>query len=114
MIQLSKARLRTLLKIHNRNRTRRGEMSARSARKQPTRGVSPFVPDAASAHCKASVTHVLPRTWSRSSTDHLSGTFDLRDTARAMSQEAVERIRRGYEEFNRGDLAAAAEGFDPD
>jgi ketosteroid isomerase-like protein len=30
-----------------------------------------------------------------------------------MSEEAVERIRRGYEAFNRGDLAAAAEGFDP-
>jgi ketosteroid isomerase-like protein len=30
-----------------------------------------------------------------------------------MSREAVERIRQGYEAFNRGDLADAAEGFDP-
>ena len=30
-----------------------------------------------------------------------------------MSQEAVERIRRGYEAFNRGDLAGAAKDFDP-
>jgi hypothetical protein len=30
-----------------------------------------------------------------------------------MSQENVERVRRGYETFNRGDLEAAAEGFDP-
>ena len=30
-----------------------------------------------------------------------------------MSQENIERIRRGYEAFNRGDLAGAAEGFDP-
>jgi ketosteroid isomerase-like protein len=30
-----------------------------------------------------------------------------------MSQEVVERIRRGYEAFNRGDLVGAAEGFDP-
>ena len=41
MIQLSKARLRTLLKIHSRNRTSRGEISARRARKQPICGVSP-------------------------------------------------------------------------
>jgi len=30
-----------------------------------------------------------------------------------MSQEAVERIRRGYEAFNRGDLTGAAKDFDP-
>ena len=30
-----------------------------------------------------------------------------------MSEEAVERIRRGYEAFNRGDLAGAAKDFDP-
>jgi hypothetical protein len=36
-----------LLNSHSRNKTSRGEMSARSARKQPTRAVSPFVPDAA-------------------------------------------------------------------
>jgi ketosteroid isomerase-like protein len=30
-----------------------------------------------------------------------------------MSQENVERIRRGYEAFNRGDLAGAAKDFDP-
>jgi ketosteroid isomerase-like protein len=30
-----------------------------------------------------------------------------------MSQENVERIRRGYEAFNRGDLASAAKDFGP-
>src|SRR5438552_634484 len=30
-----------------------------------------------------------------------------------MSLENVERIRRGYEAFNRGDLASAAKDFDP-
>ncbi len=30
-----------------------------------------------------------------------------------MSQENVERVRRGYEAFNRGDLADAAKDFDP-
>ena len=30
-----------------------------------------------------------------------------------MSQENVERIRRGYEAFNRGDFASAAKDFDP-
>ena len=35
MIQLSKARLSTLPKIHSRNRTSRGEISARSASTQP-------------------------------------------------------------------------------
>jgi ketosteroid isomerase-like protein len=30
-----------------------------------------------------------------------------------MSQENVERIRRGYEAFNRGDLISAAKDFDP-
>jgi ketosteroid isomerase-like protein len=30
-----------------------------------------------------------------------------------MSQENVERIRRGYEAFNRGDFTSAADGFDP-
>ena len=30
-----------------------------------------------------------------------------------MSQENIERIRRGYEAFNRGDLADAAKDFDP-
>jgi uncharacterized protein len=30
-----------------------------------------------------------------------------------MSQENVERVRRGYEAFNRGDLASAAKDFDP-
>lgn len=47
------------------------------------------------------------------STQAKSRHLSLRDTARAMSQENVERIRRGYETFNRGDLAGAAEGFDP-
>jgi hypothetical protein len=40
MIQLSKARLRTSLKIHSRKRTSRGEMSARSASRQPMHRVS--------------------------------------------------------------------------
>jgi ketosteroid isomerase-like protein len=31
-----------------------------------------------------------------------------------VSQEAVERIRQGYDAFNRGDLAVAAQGFSPD
>jgi ketosteroid isomerase-like protein len=30
-----------------------------------------------------------------------------------MSQENVERIRQGYEAFNRGDLVGAAKDFDP-
>jgi ketosteroid isomerase-like protein len=30
-----------------------------------------------------------------------------------MSQENLERIRRGYDAFNRGDLASAAKDFDP-
>jgi hypothetical protein len=30
-----------------------------------------------------------------------------------MSRDAVERIRRGYEAFNRGDLTGAAKDFDP-
>jgi ketosteroid isomerase-like protein len=30
-----------------------------------------------------------------------------------MSQQNVERVRRGYEAFNRGDLAGAAKDFDP-
>jgi ketosteroid isomerase-like protein len=31
-----------------------------------------------------------------------------------MSQEAVERIRRGYDAFNQGNLADAVKGFHPD
>src|SRR2546421_11953964 len=41
MIQLSKARLSVLLKIHRMNSTRRGDMSARSASRQPMRRVLP-------------------------------------------------------------------------
>src|SRR2546425_1223959 len=41
MIQLSKARLSALLKIHRMNSTRRGDMSARSASRQPMRRVLP-------------------------------------------------------------------------
>jgi ketosteroid isomerase-like protein len=37
-----------------------------------------------------------------------------RDTARAMSQENVEIVRRGYEAFNRGDWDAALEVADPE
>src|SRR6478752_5407401 len=92
MIQLSKARLRTSLKIHNRNRTSRGETSARSARKQPTRGVSPLATDAASVHRNS----------------RCNG-----DTAMAMSQENMETVRRFTEALVRKDYAAAAAELDP-
>ena len=37
-----------------------------------------------------------------------------RDTARAMSQENVERVRAGFEAHNRGDLDALVELYDPE
>src|SRR3954452_22757084 len=50
-IQLSNARLSTLLKIHTKNSARRGEISAKSARRQPTAPVSPV------GTCKARAGH---------------------------------------------------------
>jgi uncharacterized protein len=37
-----------------------------------------------------------------------------RDTQRAMSEENVEIVRRGYEAYNRGDLDGVAADFTPD
>jgi ketosteroid isomerase-like protein len=38
----------------------------------------------------------------------------LRDTARAMSQENVERVKAGFAAHNRGDLDALVEFYDPE
>ena len=39
---------------------------------------------------------------------------ELRDTGRAMSQENLDAMRRGWEAYERGDLTAALEGLSPD
>jgi ketosteroid isomerase-like protein len=39
--------------------------------------------------------------------------FDLRDTARAMSQENVDLVRANFEAFNARDLDALREQYDP-
>ena len=65
MIQLSKARLSTSLKIHSRNSTSRGEISARSANRQPKhpmRRVLPVAPAAASSACLQAIARGMPET----------------------------------------------------